>query len=56
MVLFLLEHNADVNAPGMAPQDSIHLASFEGFLDVSRLLIEHGADVDAQDNGDLTPF
>jgi ankyrin repeat protein len=34
----------------------LHLASFEGFLDVSRLLIEHGADVDAQDNGDLTPF
>jgi ankyrin repeat protein len=32
----------------------LHLASSEGFLDVSWLLIEHGADVDAQDNGDLT--
>jgi ankyrin repeat protein len=27
-----------------------------GFLDVSRLLIEHGADIDAQDDEGRTPF
>jgi hypothetical protein len=28
----------------------LHLASLRGSLDVSRLLIEHGADIDAQDD------
>jgi ankyrin repeat protein len=47
----LLAHRADVNVRGWRDKTPLDLASFEGSLDVSRLLIEHGADVDAQ-----TPF
>ena len=47
----LLAHGADVNVRGSGDKTPLDLASFEGSLDVSRLLIEHGADTDAQ-----TPF
>jgi ankyrin repeat protein len=51
MTQLLLAHGADVNVRGWRYKTPLDLASFEGSLDVSRLLIEHGANVDAQ-----TPF
>jgi ankyrin repeat protein len=51
MTQLLLAHGADVNVRGWRGKTPLDLASFEGSFDVSRLLIEHGANVDAQ-----TPF
>ena len=34
----------------------LHLASMYGRLEVARVLIEHGADIDAKDNKGRTPF
>jgi ankyrin repeat protein len=45
----LLAHGADANARGRRRKTPLQLASLEGSLDVSRLLIEHGA-VEAQND------
>ena len=47
--------DSDVDARGQY-RTPLHLASLKGTLDVSRLLIEHGADLNAQDNEGRTPF
>ena len=50
-------HAADVNATcahhGRSP---LHGASIYGHVDSSRVLLDHGANVDAQDNADWTPL
>ena len=51
----LLEHGADPNA---GPDNSIplHRSSFNGLLEVTRLLLSYGAKVDEKDNEGKTPF
>ena len=56
MAQLLLGHCANVNARGRGRKTPLHLASLGGSLDVARLLIEHGGDVDAQDDKCQTPF
>jgi len=56
MAQLLLGHGANVNARGRGHKTPLHLASLGGSLDVSRLLIERGADADAQDDKFHTPF
>jgi ankyrin repeat protein len=56
MAQLLLGHGANVNARGRGHKTLLHLASLGGSLDVSRLLVERGADVDAQDDKFQTPF
>ena len=56
MVRLLLGHGADVSARGLGHKTPLHLASLGGSLDVSRLLIEHGAYFDVQDDEYQTPF
>ena len=46
----IVEHSQDVNARGFGDQETpLHVASRQGHADVVLLLLEHGADADAQD-------
>lgn len=51
-----LGHGAVVNVRDWHHKTPLHLTSLKGSLDMSQLLIEHGADVDAQDDKGQTPF
>ena len=52
----LLGYGADMNARGCRYKTPLHLDSFKGSLDISLLLLEHGANVDARDDEGQTPF
>ncbi|KAI0289866.1 ankyrin repeat-containing domain protein, partial [Russula brevipes] len=54
--LTLLEHGADAIAPDNDGRTPLHLASFEGDLEVIRILLGRGADTTAQDKDGWTPF
>jgi ankyrin repeat protein len=54
--LLTLGQGADVNAQALYHGTPLHLASLNGSLDMSRMLIEHGAYVNVQDNEGRTPF
>ena len=46
----------DVHARGQEDQTALHLASSYGHHDVARILISHGANVDAVDENSYTPL
>jgi hypothetical protein len=52
VVKFLIvEHSQDVNARGFRGKETpLHVASRRGHADVAQLLLEHGADANAQDD------
>ncbi|KAH9015338.1 hypothetical protein EDB85DRAFT_1875891 [Lactarius pseudohatsudake] len=53
----LLEHEADPNAcENNNHSTPLHEASSNGFLEVARLLLRHGANVDERDREGRTPF
>jgi ankyrin repeat protein len=52
----LLEHGADPNLCSNSHSSPLHKASSRGWLEVARLLLSHGAKVDAKDRGGRTPF
>jgi ankyrin repeat protein len=58
IVAFLIvEHSQDVNARGFDEKETpLHVASRQGHADVAQLLLEHGADADAQDDLKRTPL
>jgi ankyrin repeat protein len=57
MMQFLLENNADVNAKCRDyHRTPLHVASEFGYLEPARLLLEHGANVHAQDDRGKTPL
>ena len=47
--LLLEQHGADANARDNSRDRPLHLVSGSGRLDIARLLVEHGAKVDAED-------
>ena len=44
----LLEHGADVNAPGGDHATPLHIAARWANVEVVRVLLEHGADINAR--------
>jgi ankyrin repeat protein len=55
----MLDHGADVNVHKSDRSECwtlLHLASANGHLDVAKLLIQHGANVDSRNNRQETPL
>ena len=53
----IVEHSQDVNARGFKHKETpLHLASRRGHADIARLLLEHGADGNAQNDDGSTPL
>jgi ankyrin repeat protein len=53
----VIEHPQDVNARGFSTEETpLHAASREGFVEVARILLKHGADIEARDDGDWSPL
>ena len=53
---FLIEHGADVNARSSDLSTPLHTAARCGRIEVVRLLLEYGANVDAEDRRGKNPF
>src|SRR6476619_8449655 len=56
MVTFLLERDANIHAVNIYGQTALHVASYEGHLEVARLLLDRGANINAQNADDEIPF
>ena len=58
VVRLLLDHGADPNILARIQQGNtpLHRASRSGRIEIVRLLVEHGASVEAQDDGGMTPL
>ena len=56
IVRLLLEYEADPNIRTRSGSTPLHRASSRGSLEVTRLLLSHGANVDEQDNNSRSPF
>ena len=52
----LLERGAVVNAQAKDRSTPLHRASRFGAVEVARILLEHGADVEAEDDKGRTPL
>ena len=53
----IVEHSQDVNARGFDDEETpLHVASRYGHSDIARLLLEHGADAEAQDGHKRVPL
>ena len=60
IVIFLLQHGSNSNAPTMRGETPLHLASRANQTDIVRILLRNGAQVDARARvimiNDLDPF
>jgi ankyrin repeat protein len=53
----VIEHPQDVNARGFSSGETpLHVALREGFVEVSGILLKHGADIEARDINDWSPL
>ncbi|MCY4015172.1 MAG: ankyrin repeat domain-containing protein [Gammaproteobacteria bacterium] len=52
----LIEQGADVNVRNHKGQSALHCAAKAGFVDIVALLLDHGAQVDAEDRAGETPL
>ena len=53
VALLLLERGADVNTRSNDHQTPLHLASYFGSVEIVRLILDHGADPEANAEGDM---
>jgi len=53
ILTFLINQNADVNAPNAKGETALHLTNN---LEIAKMLVKNGADVSAQDNQNHTPY
>ena len=56
VALLLLGHCEDVDIWGIDDRTPLHMAVDRGLLEVTRILIERGASINARDSSDQTPF
>lgn len=58
VVAYLLDHNADIHQAATNAQrvNALHAASANRHLEIARLLIERGIDVNAEQEGGFTPL
>ena len=53
----IVKHSQDINARGFSRKETpLHVASRNGLADIAQLLLEHGADANAQDDFECTPL
>ena len=55
-IAILLEAGMDVNAVNEGDFTALHCAAFSGLNEVVRILVDHGADIDARDWRGRTPY
>ena len=53
---YIYRHGANVRANGYENETAVHLAASNGHHDAIRILINHGAEVDAVDENQCTPL
>lgn len=56
MVQLLLVHHAEVDYTDTEGNTSLHVACQDDVLDIAKLLIEHGADINKQNKEKKTPM
>src|SRR5437588_6208587 len=56
VVQLLLHRGTDVNARAKDGSTPLHRATRWGAIEVARILLEHGANVEARDDHDMTPL
>ncbi|KFZ64899.1 Ankyrin repeat and SOCS box protein 3 [Antrostomus carolinensis] len=57
IVNFLLQHGANVNGPhSWSGWNSLHQASFQGFTEIMKILLEKGASKECKDDFGITPL
>jgi len=53
----IVEHSHDVNAPGFDwAETPLHTSSRRGHVEIARVLLKHGAEIEARDDGEYSPL
>jgi len=53
----IVEHSQDVNARGFDDEETpLHVASRGGYVDIARILLKHGADIEVRNRSDWSPL
>lgn len=54
--IFQNEPKADINSVGLEQRAALHWAVYENRLEVAKILLKHGANVEAKTNKNRTPL
>ena len=53
----IVEHSQDVNSRGFEDKETpLHVSSRRGHVEISRILLDYGADIEARDDDDYSPL
>jgi hypothetical protein len=54
-MFLIVEHSQDVNARGFDEEETpLHVSSYRGHVEIARVLLKHGADIEARDSADYS--